>query len=700
MNADAPITDPSQDQFGYNPIAEQLAPILILPGGSPSLVAGVESPWGSGKTSFLNLTRRALERGHRDVLILEYRPWLYSTVDALLLGFCVQIAAQLQGRPGRKYEIASKAFVSLSKVFGRLRELPEGYGRVAEAAAAGTQVLAGAADAMQGLHEIDLSNAREKVQAAIDNAARPIVIVIDDVDRLRPEEIRLLFQFLKAVADFRGVAYLLAYDPKAVENALSFGGELSGREYLKKFIQLPIRLPRVSNLLLQRFFRNSVAEMGETINPALTASERSALDGCSQLAVFLQCLRTPRDAVRLLNSFRLRLPDCRDEVNLDELLLFVLLDLISPEAVDLVRHNPELFLLPMARHPEFEILEKDSAISRLMSESKDKAEARERLFTELPKDEQPLAKKLIKHLFEQDEYRKGGYDVRRAQTAHGLIKLLYGGTSSLSFSAKDAASFLKGKRRSEIIRPIQSSGVLMQWIYFLSSVTDSTEIKTAHGIATALIEAAKGEPANTWESVHRVIADYLVELFGAVPQQKGKLRLLRTVSAQRTNLFIAEHFLVSLASNAGLWTEGRSLSIAGRQATDKPDQVAPEHIVEAEGLWVKNIRAAAAKGTLLKHPHLGSILHRWGQFSDNDYSEVQSYFARFCGDYDPLTILRHFALGVSIDGLDKIVADPTATKEALSRYYSDSELRGTATRTMEQLEKLLAQQVVSSAQSA
>ena len=296
MNTDSPITDPKQDKFGYAPLAEQLAPGLILDRRSPSIIAGVESRWGSGKTSFLNLTRRILDHSAQDVLIFEYRPWLYSTVDALLLGFCVQIAAQLQGNPGKKYQTASKALIGLSGVFGRLTSLPGGYGLTAAASAAGSQVLASAANVLEDLTKVDLSNAREKVQRALDQAGRPVVIIIDDVDRLEPNEIRLLFQFLKAVADFRGVSYLLAYDPTPIEKALSFGGELSGREYLKKFIQLPIRLPRISNVLLQRFFREAVNELSKTLKPALSADEKSALDTCSQLAVFLQCLKTPRDA--------------------------------------------------------------------------------------------------------------------------------------------------------------------------------------------------------------------------------------------------------------------------------------------------------------------------------------------------------------------------------------------------------------------
>jgi predicted KAP-like P-loop ATPase len=691
MNTDSPISDPDQDKFGYAPLAERVAPILILDTKSPTIVAGVESRWGSGKTSFLNLTRRALHGSYDNVLVFEYRPWLYSTVDALLLGFCVQVAAQLVGSPGKKFENLGKALMGLSGVFGRLASLPGEYGLTAAAGAAGSQALAGAATAMHDLSKIDLSNAREKVQTALDEARRPVVILIDDVDRLEPKEIRLLFQFLKAVADFRGVSYLLAYDPKPVEKALSFGGELSGREYLKKFIQLPIRLPRISNLLLQRFFREAVGELSSSLENPLTVSEKSVLEECSKLAVFLQCLKTPRDVARLLNSFRLRLDDCRDEVNLDQLLLFVLLDLISPDAVELVRMHPELFLLPLAHHPEFEILEKDSTISRLMSEEKDKKQAKNALYETISEEERPLAKRLISDLFDAGRESGENYDVRKAQTAHGLIKLLYGGTSSLSFSAKDATLFLQGKRRAKILNEIVGGGALLQWIYFLSSITDSATIKNAPGIADYLIRAVKGERAETWESVHRVIGDYLAQVFGKLPTEKERLQLLKAVSSQGKNLYIGEHFLVKVAADASLWDNGQSFSISSRKSPSEPDKVPPQHILNAEQCWLKSIRLAAQDGTLLRHPHLGSILHRWGQFNNNDYSEVQKYLEEFSKTEDPLIILRHFGLGVSLDGLDKIVADPQAIKTALSRHSSDVELRKIALNVMDHLQKLLTQ---------
>ena len=53
----------------------------------------------------------------------------------------------------------------------------------------------------------------------------------------------------------------------------------------------------------------------------------------------------------------------------------------------------------------------------------------------------------------------------------------------------------------------------------------------------------------------------------------------------------------------------------------------------------------------------------------------------FCGMNDPLILLRHFPIGVSLDGLDKIITDPEATKRALLRYRNE-ELRQTATTVM------------------
>ncbi len=167
MDADAPIEDPSEDNFGYNVFAQQLAPNLILQTKQNSLIAGVEAAWGSGKTSFLNLTKTAIAKLDQNVLILPYCPWLYSTVDALLLGFCVQLAAELEHRNSKLFGRLSSAMLGLSKALHTPNVLPEEYGAVAAAASLALGAGAQLASARQNLEDINLTNARKKVQDAM-----------------------------------------------------------------------------------------------------------------------------------------------------------------------------------------------------------------------------------------------------------------------------------------------------------------------------------------------------------------------------------------------------------------------------------------------------------------------------------------------------------------------------------------------------
>jgi predicted KAP-like P-loop ATPase len=79
----------------------------------------------------------------------------------------------------------------------------------------------------------------------------PIVVLVDEVDRVEDDEIRSIAQLVRSVADFPGISYVLAYDPKRVIQALG-GAEKDdtlrdergrGRAYLEKIVQLQIPLP-------------------------------------------------------------------------------------------------------------------------------------------------------------------------------------------------------------------------------------------------------------------------------------------------------------------------------------------------------------------------------------------------------------------------------------------------------------------------
>lgn len=91
-----------------------------------------------------------------------------------------------------------------------------------------------------------------------------VIVVIEDLDRLTPPEIRTMVQLVRSVADFPKLSYLIPYDREQVICAL---GELSASEntrrgygegYLRKVIPIAHRLPEppesaIEELLYNRF---------------------------------------------------------------------------------------------------------------------------------------------------------------------------------------------------------------------------------------------------------------------------------------------------------------------------------------------------------------------------------------------------------------------------------------------------------------
>lgn len=64
-----------------------------------------------------------------------------------------------------------------------------------------------------------------------------IIVLIDDIDRLRREEVRELVKLVRLTGDFPNIVYVLAFDRKRVELALGDDDE-TGRAYLEKIVQV------------------------------------------------------------------------------------------------------------------------------------------------------------------------------------------------------------------------------------------------------------------------------------------------------------------------------------------------------------------------------------------------------------------------------------------------------------------------------
>ena len=91
---DNPIRGPQDDVLERTDIAEQFAKRVLDLDVSEGAVVGVFGPWGSGKTSFVNLARTVFDR--EEVPVLEFNPWLFSGADQLVGRFFTELSVELK----------------------------------------------------------------------------------------------------------------------------------------------------------------------------------------------------------------------------------------------------------------------------------------------------------------------------------------------------------------------------------------------------------------------------------------------------------------------------------------------------------------------------------------------------------------------------------------------------------------------------
>jgi predicted KAP-like P-loop ATPase len=72
---------------------------------------------------------------------------------------------------------------------------------------------------------------------------KKILITVDDIDRLTPEEVRLVFKLIKINNDFPNVIYLLSFDRDVVQLALEQQPGISGQDYIEKIVQVSFDIP-------------------------------------------------------------------------------------------------------------------------------------------------------------------------------------------------------------------------------------------------------------------------------------------------------------------------------------------------------------------------------------------------------------------------------------------------------------------------
>jgi predicted KAP-like P-loop ATPase len=240
VTGDNPIRHPEDDTLGRALLARSFAQQVLALDSREGVAVGVLGAWGSGKTSFINLARIEFERV--GVPTLDFNPWMFSGTEQLVEAFFTELAAQLNVRP--EFAEIAKGIEEYGEAFSGLKWLPV-LGPWIERGRDVSKIL----EKMLRRPKEGIGHRRRRLENALADLDRPIVVVLDDIDRLSSSEIRDVFKLVRLTASFPNVLYVVAFDRSRVEKALSEQG-VPGRDYLEKILQVAIDLPEVSSDVL------------------------------------------------------------------------------------------------------------------------------------------------------------------------------------------------------------------------------------------------------------------------------------------------------------------------------------------------------------------------------------------------------------------------------------------------------------------
>lgn len=286
-----------------------------------SFVIHLGEKYGKGKTSFLLLLKKYAAENANKVIWVEFQPWLCDKEDIIVKEFFKTLS-----------NVLSEYLPSLKS------DLQEYVNQHLKILSIKDHLML---DFKSLVSEKSLKQSHDEIRDELTKIDRPIIIAIDDVDRLQRLELMTVLKLIRNVADFPNVYYLVAADNVHLVNMLKALDVENPNEYLKKFFNLELQLPaneHVAEKYLLSELPKKYEQMG--ISAVEIAETLSRINKFKYLTFVFHDMR---EVYRFLNAYYMQLDFiCSDDelqVNYFDLFCLTLLRVLAPDFYLLLRDN-------------------------------------------------------------------------------------------------------------------------------------------------------------------------------------------------------------------------------------------------------------------------------------------------------------------------------------------------------------------------
>lgn len=360
---DEPISSPEQDRLNRIQFAEHLADVLFDHEDSKCLIAALNGEWGCGKSSILNLIEAHLtdkQKDNEDIIILRFNPWNASDVEQLTAMFFRELKIAIVGLDKNQ---------TTKENIGKLLDIFSGILTVAQLSPVGNQYFSmGSAltKKVSGVLKDTPKKTQEEIKKQLDQMlkeyAKRIFIIIDDIDRLDIDAMKLLFRLIRLNANFENTTYLLAFDRNLVEDVLECEQPGHGKEYIDKIVQVPINVPSpdegiITDILIGELDK-LVTKWGEE------GFDRKHWEEVYPEGRFRKYFKSIRNVVRYVNGLEITYPLVSSEVDMVDFMGLNLIRTFAPLSYEMIRKNKDV--LTMGETGAFERKKSDEVAKEIL----------------------------------------------------------------------------------------------------------------------------------------------------------------------------------------------------------------------------------------------------------------------------------------------------------------------------------------------
>lgn len=296
---DCPIQDKSEDILNQHDEAVKIALEINKLDRKRSWSFAITAPWGTGKTSFLNLVVKEISK--KDFEIIYFNPRDSKSYETIQMDFFNELACTLAKYNSRCSGTIKNYMASLQLIDNR-----------------------GIIERLANFYKIwDKKSLKDRIRVVLSGFHKKILVLIDDFDRLSRDEILEVLKLIDGNAAFDNVVFLTAYDKEQVNKILGAEYQTKDACFVDKFFNLEYMVPCRPYYYILEYLKKKLIGILD-VNEEDKESIINSINW--NFNIYKSYLPTLRDVKRFINQVSMDFGGVRGEVKLNE---FMLLHLIK-----------------------------------------------------------------------------------------------------------------------------------------------------------------------------------------------------------------------------------------------------------------------------------------------------------------------------------------------------------------------------------